>query len=192
MRYPPVLIVSIAAVALLAGCSTVSASPSPSAPVTAPSSSPSAAEETFTAGAPDGQCLTADLSASIQPASSTAGHIHDVITLTNNGAPCVLEGYPTVAVSSGGSQVGAAAEDDSSAIPAPITLAAGGTAEAQLTAVDIDPGGGPLGDACSLDVGDAVLVTPPHSMIALSVAEAGFPACTSGTPWMTVGPVTGG
>lgn len=195
MRYSPFLVVSVVAVSFLAGCSTISTPPSPppsNAASSTPSASSTAAAETFTAGAPDGQCLTAELSVSIQAASGTAGHLHEVITLTNKGGPCVLEGYPTVAVTSGGIPVGAAAEDDSSASPAPITLATGGTALAQLTAVNIDPGGGPLGDACAVDVGDAVAVTPPHSMIALSVAESGVPACSSGTPWMTVGPVTAG
>jgi hypothetical protein len=199
MRHLPAFTLCLATIAVLAGCSTPAAPPSntPSsdsspAPAASPSPSPTSASESFTAGAPDGQCLTASLSAALEPVSSSLGHLHWEIRLTDNGAPCVLDGVPEVQVTRSGTRLGAAAEAESGTTPAPVSLATGASAVASLSAVNNDPGGGPLGDACTLDHGDTVAITPPHAMIALLVPMAGFPACSSGTPWMTVGPLTNG
>jgi hypothetical protein len=186
----------LAVVAALTGCVSItipppgpSSSAEPSAP---PSASPSGPSESFTAGAPDGQCLTANLSASLEAEPSSLGHGHWSVILTNDGAPCVLDGFPTIQVTSNGTPLGAASEDDSGVPHSPASLATGGSAVASLSAVNIDPGGGPLGDACTVDHGDAVAVTPPHATIAIPVPMADFPACSNGTAWMTVGPVTNG
>ncbi|MBX3309190.1 MAG: DUF4232 domain-containing protein [Cryobacterium sp.] len=189
------LIVSTLATLLLAGCVTVNysppaSSPSRSAPPSASSASPSPSTETFTPGAPANQCLTANLSVSLEDEGASAGHLHAKVVFTNNGPDCVLKGFPTVQVAQGAAPIGAGSEEDSSAAVAPVTLMAGGSAIAQLTSVNIDPGGGPLGDSCVVDHGTGYLVTPPHSTTPIPVDVPNVPACTNGIVWMTAGPVT--
>lgn len=204
MRNTLLLALSVAAATLLAGCSTATAPPSPESPPTesSPSASPSAGEpssapnstapdssESFTAGAPDGQCRTANLTVSLGNEGSAAGHIHYAVTFTNTGETCVLEGFPTVQVTGGGSPIGVAATEDSGTAAQAISLTRGGTTSAELTVTNIASGGGPLGDACTVGHGDAFAVTPPHSTTAISVPMPNIPACSNGAQWMTVGPV---
>jgi Domain of unknown function (DUF4232) len=182
-------------VLLLAGCVTVTntsppASTSPSPTSASPEASPSATPESFTPGAPADQCLTANLSVAVQDESASAGHLHSLLVFTNNGPDCVLEGFPNVQVMNSGTPMGASSEEDSSVSEGTVSLPAGGTAVAQLTSVNIDPGGGPLGDSCVVDHGTGYLVTPPHSYTPIPVDVSGVPACTNGTVWMTAGPVT--
>lgn len=191
------LILPAAGVLLLAGCVSVTYSPGPSSPSpsdASPAASPSAASaspaESFTPGAPDGQCLTANLSVTVQDEGASAGHLHSKIVFTNNGPDCALQGYPNIQVMNAGVPMGSSSEEDSSASAALVTIAAGGSAVAQLTSVNIDPGGGPLGESCAVDHGSGYLVTPPHSYSPISVDVAGVPACTNGTVWMVAGPVT--
>lgn len=130
----------------------------------------------------------------IKGPDGSAGHLNYQIVFTNNGPDCVLEGYPEVAVlvSTGSGVLGAAAMDDTNAAATAVTLASGGTAVAALSAVNIDPGGGPLGGQCTLDHGDGFGITPPHSLQRIKVQLDSVPACSNGTAWMTVGPVTAG
>ncbi|MBX3090888.1 MAG: DUF4232 domain-containing protein [Cryobacterium sp.] len=188
------LVVPSFAVLLLAGCVTVvsppSSSPSSSSSASSPSASPSPAPEQFAPGAPANQCLTANLSVSVQEASASSGHLHSLIVFTNNGPECALSGFPSVQVMSSGVTMGASSEDDSSASPTVVTVPSGGTAVALLTSVNIDPDGGPLGDACVVDHGSGYDVTPPHSLSPISVDDDNLAACSNGAVWMTVGPVT--
>ncbi|MEO7348499.1 MAG: DUF4232 domain-containing protein [Terrimesophilobacter sp.] len=197
MRFTRFLSLSVAAAILLAGCATTATTtpqssqpPSPSATepsATEPAPSPS---EAFTAGAPEGQCLTANIAVSVAEADASAGHLHYVVTFTNKGEACVLKGFPTFQVTRDGAPLGLVAEDDSSAVPALVTLAAGGTAVAALTAINLGFDGGPLGDACAILEGNAVSVTPPHSTIAIPVTPLNFMACANDVPWMTIGPIS--
>ncbi len=187
----------IAVAMLLAGCVSITYSPTNTSPSPSgssasgtPSQSPSPTAESFTPGAPDGQCLTANLSVSVEDESSSAGHMHSAIVFTNNGPDCTLEGYPNVQVMNDGVPMGSSSEEDSTATEALVSLPAGGTATAQLASVNIDPGGGPLGDSCIVDHGTGYLVTPPHSYTAIPVDVPNVPACTNGTVWMTAGPVS--
>lgn len=164
--------------------------PTHSAPSTSPSASPSAAAETFTPGAPAGQCLTANLAVTIEAEGSSAGHQHATIVFTNKGASCVLEGFPAVQVIANGVPMGSSAGQDSSASSAPVTLASGGAASSELASINIDPGGGPLGDTCVVGHGDGYNITPPHSLLPILVPVSDTPACTNGVAWMTVGTLT--
>lgn len=185
---------------LLVGCSVSAPLPPPTSPPaaspsgTTPSPTATVAAETFAPGAPANQCHTADLAATIQGPDGSAGHLNYRIVFTNSGADCVLEGYPEVTVlkSAGSAILGAPAANDANTTGAAVDLATGATAVAILTAVNIDPGGGPLGSQCILDHGDGFVITPPHSLQPLKVMLAGVPACSNGTAWMTVGPVTSG
>ena len=104
----------------------------------------------------------------------------------------MLSGYPGVQVVAAGAPMGVAGQEDSSVAVAPVTIAEHGTAVAQVTSVNIDPGGGPLGGACVVGHGDGYNITPPHSLQPILVSMANVPACSNGTAWMTVGPVVAG
>ncbi|MEO7348501.1 MAG: DUF4232 domain-containing protein [Terrimesophilobacter sp.] len=185
MRNSHFLTLSVATAVLLAGCTSTSVpqGSEPSAPTSPaqtsepPASTPPAAPpqsvpsepEQFTAGAPDGQCLTENLTVAISDPDGSAGKLHYELIITNTGSECVLEGFPRVQVTSGGSPIGAAASEDSSTPPVSLSLTRGGTTYAALTMTNIGSGGGPLGTACTVAQGDALAVTPPHSMIAISV-----------------------
>jgi hypothetical protein len=189
-------IVPFLTVLALAGCITATgpspaSPPSPSvSPKESPSASPTTPAETFTPGAPEGQCLTANLLVSVVDEGSSAGHLHSQVVFTNRGPACVLDGFPTVQVMKAGVPMGSGIEDDSSAAEAPVPLASGGTAVAQLTSVNINSDGGPLGDSCVVDHGTGYLITPPHSYTPIPADVADLPACTNGTVWMMAGPVT--
>lgn len=193
MRFLPAIALS-AAVALLAGCSTpspepASSSPASSPPISSPSASPTEASETFSPGAPAGQCLTANLVISFEGPFGSAGHLNYRIAFTNNGPTCVLQGFPGVAVVRDGTQLGQEAEDAVGFTPAAISLDAGGVAVSHLSSVNIDPAGGPLGNGCSVDHGDGYRITAPHSMTPFTVAAPNVAACTNGITWMTIDPV---
>lgn len=204
MRSSLFLTLSVATAVLLAGCTSTSApqgsepsapmspqqtsEPSASTPATTPPQSVPTAPEQFTAGAPDGQCLTENLTVSLSDPDGTAGKLHYEVTITNTGSACVLEGFPRVRVTAGGSPIGAEAAQDPSTTPVSLSLTRGGTTSATLTMTNIGSGGGPLGTACTFAQGDALAVTPPHSMIAISV-PMDVPACSNGIEWMKVGPV---
>ena len=84
-------------------------------------------------------CTTNDLTATLGPYTPNAGNIDQIIDFTNvSGATCTLYGYPGAALATGttsAAQVGAAA-DRTSSEPSLVTLARGGTANAQLEIVD--------------------------------------------------------
>lgn len=104
----------------------------------------------------------------------------------------MLEGFPSIQVTAGGTPIGVAATEESSTTSEAISLTRGGTTSAELTVTNIASGGGPLGDACTVEQGNAYAVTPPHSTIVVPVSVPNVPACSNGTPWMTVGPVVNG
>ena len=197
------LTLPVVAVALLAGCS------SPAAPVSSPTASPTVsptssptptASPAPTGGsevdpnAPDGQCADADLSVDIaaDPGGAGAGSVPYVITFTNSGPECVLEGAPGVSVrgDNDSSQIGEPAEQQGTATP--VTLSTGGTAVAALTVVNIGTDGGPLGSACKVTAGEGYRVYAPHSFEPVFVKSSGVAACSSSSDFMQVGTVTAG
>lgn len=195
------LALPVLAVAVLAGCAsggtptadptaTATASPTTSAP--APSATPAPDGGQVDPNAPEGQCADANLTATVtpDPGGAGAGSITSVITFTNSGPECVLEGAPGVSIRGDGDgvQIGEPAEQQGT--PAPVTLAQGGTAVAPLTSVNIGTDGGPLGADCEFTTGDGYRVYPPHSFEPIFIQSAGVPACTSTSIFMHVGVVT--
>jgi Protein of unknown function (DUF4232) len=129
---------SVALAGLLTGCG--SASPSGGSTVTitvtASTSAPatgSAGTATPTPGGPPA-CATAILKGTLGPGSAAAGSSYYPIVFANtSGSACTLYGYPGVSfVSASGSQVGAPATEDPVYSRQLVTLAAGGTAHAEL------------------------------------------------------------
>jgi len=112
---------------------------SASPPATVPQTTAPAVAPASVGSAATSPCATHDLTATLGPYNPNAGNIDQVIDFTNvSGAPCSLYGFPGVALTTGmrpSAQVGAAADRTSSA-PSLVTLASGGTANAQLKIVD--------------------------------------------------------
>ena len=201
MRFAPVFVLPVLAVGLLAGCATtqvpsadVTASSSPSDPTESPTPTGGSPDEVFAPGAPDGQCAAVNLDVTIEGADGAAGSTYYRVVFTNSGQECVLQGFPTVAISGlgNGTQMGVKADELDESSPVIVTLATGGSAVAPLQAITIDPGGGPLGASCTVGNGDGYTVSPPHSYEQLFVEAPGVPACTNGIPWMKVGVVAAG
>jgi Protein of unknown function (DUF4232) len=200
MRVSALLFAPVVAVLLLAGCTagspTSSGSPSPS-PSDTPSASPSpsASEDPIDPSAPAGQCKDTNLKVEISAPDGAAGSLNYQVSFTNTGtSDCVLDGYPTIYVvgNGNGTEFGVVAAQDLSTPASTVTLEAGSVGVALLTAVNIDPGGGPLGAACTVGKGDGWVVLPPHSYHQYPISSPGVPACTNGKAWMTIGPVVAG
>jgi hypothetical protein len=144
--------------------------------------------------APAGQCPDADLEVEVQYVDSSAGHLDYTVVFTNTGsASCELRGAPGVSVvDASGVEIGEAATRVGDDDPPTLTLGPGASVAAQLTAVNIDPDGGPLDD-CPVVQGAAYLVYPPHSFTAVTVSTGEpVPACESTAEFLTVGPVQQG
>ncbi|HEY8280859.1 MAG TPA: DUF4232 domain-containing protein [Leifsonia sp.] len=127
-----------------------------------------------------GQCDTSDLSGSITSGGGgAAGSVAVTLVLTNTGAKaCTLQGWPGVSfVGDGnGTQLGAAAEQDTTAPHPTVSLAPGGTATAPLRiaqALNYSSG------TCSPQKPDGLRVYPPGSTTALFVSYTDMTACAS-------------
>jgi hypothetical protein len=190
----PALAAAAAIVALLSGCAggtpTPTASPLPTAspsPTATTTPSPAASVDP---NAPSGQCADDALSVSISGGDGGAGSIGYDLVFTNTGsAECELRGAPGVSVIDGaGTQLGEPAEQVGDDAPDTLTLQPGGSVTAPLTAVNIDPDGGPLDD-CPVVHGTGYRVFPPHSFTGFVVDANNVPACDSSTVFLKVGPV---
>lgn len=195
------IVLALTTATLLAGCITIQMpnsntntnsgqSTSPSPTTSSASSDQSSPPEVFTSGAPDGQCLSANLSTQFEPESSSMGHFHYSVVFTNTGSQtCKLQGFPAIQVVKAGIALGAQADPDSAAAPSVVSLAPGASASAQLSGVNLGLDGGPIGDSCAVDSGDGVSITPPHSTVPTVIAMPDFSACANPVTWMTIGPV---
>jgi hypothetical protein len=188
---------------VLSGCSgggdTVAAPDASSTPVatTTPEATPTPTPTPSATGqvdpnAPEGQCLDANLTVTVtpDPGGAGAGSITSVVTFANSGPECVLEGAPGVSMRGDGDgvQIGQPAEQQGT--PAPVTLAQGGSAVAQLTSVNIGTDGGALGTDCQATSADGYRVYPPHSFQPFFVPTLDIYACTSDVVFLHVGVVT--
>lgn len=202
MRQSPVVAVLAVAslAAILAGCSPTP-DPTPSTTTTTPTSATPTSTPTATTtpavdpDAPAGQCADDALSVAVTEADAGAGNLYYQVVFTNTGADsCELRGYPGVSVVGGGNgtQIGAAAAElQGGPQVATYTLEPGGSMGAALTAVNVEGGGGPLGDSCQATTGDGWRVYPPHSFVAVFVPSAGVAACANAdTPWLTIAPLS--
>ena len=204
MRRSTAFVVPFALAVLLAGCTSgtpdassspatpASSAPASSAPVSPSTSATPSPSASVDPTAPEGQCADDVLSVQLSGGDAGAGSIDYRLAFTNNGTTdCVLAGAPGVSVvgNGDGSQVGEAATQDETADPASVTLPPGGTATADLRSINIEGGGGALGDACPTTTGDGYRVFPPHSFNSIFIDSPGVPACTGTTPWLTVSAV---
>ena len=179
-----VAIVPVILILALAGCA-------PAGPTPGTSASPTA-DPTETADAPLEPCADGTITPTVGEAEGTAGHLNYQIAFTNSGPECTLEGFPQIAVigNGNGTQFGVVADQMTELTPAPVTIATGASGYAWLEAVNIDPGGGPLGSDCAVGYGDGWNIYIPGAIEPTFVSAPNTPACTSGLPWMRIGPIS--
>jgi hypothetical protein len=153
---------------------TVTVTPSlpPAPPATGSSSSPAS-------GPP--ACATSALSVKLGQGNGAAGSTYVPIVFTNTGSSaCSLFGYPGVSFVTGtnGSQVGLAAQRDSTTPAQLVSLAPGGTAHATLQIVDAQnfPSA-----TCKITSVSTLKVFPPNQTAALFATLPGTKTCSSNT-----------
>jgi hypothetical protein len=142
---------ALAVVALATGCaaaSTVTApppttsaatTPATTAPAASATSTPAAGASAANPGSGPQPCSSRYLRADAGLSQGTAGSIYQVITLTNlDNVACTLYGYPGVSLANGTpvTQVGAAADRDTTSSPKTVTLQPQGVASATLRVID--------------------------------------------------------
>jgi hypothetical protein len=143
---------------------------------------------------PAGQCADDALKVEVQYVDAGAGSTDYNVVFTNTGSDsCELRGAPGVSVvDASGVQIGEAAGRVGDDDPPTLTLEPGTSVAAALTAVNIDPDGGPLDD-CTVVQGTDYLVYPPHSFTGVTVSTGQpVPACESTAEFLHVGPVQQG
>ncbi|MGD0699890.1 MAG: DUF4232 domain-containing protein [Trebonia sp.] len=114
-------------------------------------------------------CTTANLSVwvDLSQGSAAAGHVYYPLDFTNTGSrACTLSGYPGVsATTAGGSQIGRAAGRDPRYKAKTVTIAAGGSAHAILTWVQV---GNFTASGCKPATASLIKVYPPNRKSAAS------------------------
>ncbi|TAM70589.1 MAG: DUF4232 domain-containing protein [Microbacteriaceae bacterium] len=180
------LIVAVVVVALRNDASPMPPTTSPvtSAPAT-PSATPTSTSTTTPAVT---RCTIAQLSVALGQPNGAAGSELVPILFTNTGStPCELHGFPGVSfVGQGnGTQLGAAAAEDSSDAMVQNTLQPGGIVQAPLKIVNAQ-----LQSTCTIVHADGLRVYPPHSFQAVFVQASGLSACSNtDVSLLTVKPV---
>ena len=116
-----------------------------------------------------GVCDASSLAGSLQPVDAGMGSVHYQLVLTNTGSqPCVLSGYPGVSYAdAAGQPVGIPASRAPEA-GAAVTVAPGQSASAGLQ----ETGAGSYGQVCNPHETSALVVYPPGSTEALSIAHS--------------------
>lgn len=116
-----------------------------------------------------GACDASSLSGSLQPVDAGMGAVHYQLVLTNTGSqPCVLSGYPGVSYAdAAGQPIGIPASRAPEA-GAAVTVAPGQSASAGLQ----ETGAGSYGQVCNPHETSALIVYPPGSTEALSIAHS--------------------
>jgi hypothetical protein len=197
-------VTAAAAAGLLAGCASASTHQAGTSPAGGAASGKTATAAAPAAGTGSAASGTAGL-ALCQPSSlqvtvnasqagGAAGSTYLPVDFTNtSGSPCGLYGYPgmsfVTAGDSSGSQIGAAAEQNSSFGKVPVRLAAGGAAHAWLQVAEA---GNYPAATCQPVTAHWLRVYAPGETQALYVSHA-FDACSSDSaPLLTVMPVRSG
>ncbi|MEV1062925.1 DUF4232 domain-containing protein [Streptomyces sp. NPDC050263] len=138
MRAVPITVAALAAALLLTACGGGDDSGSGGDKSTAAETAGTAG----TAGGTGTTCAAGDLGQEVGPvnAAPAAGDSGNVtVTLTNNGAECVLEGFPKVELQAGSSS--ATVPNDAAAEAQALTLPAQGTATFTITYLRSEDGG---------------------------------------------------
>ncbi|QRP97071.1 DUF4232 domain-containing protein [Corynebacterium sp. FDAARGOS 1242] len=146
--------------------------------------------ETVPASTEDGACATAQLDISLNNEQGAAGsRLADIVFTNTSNAPCTLTGFPGVSAvtNDDGTQLGAAAERETSLPSATVTLEPGKSARAglKMTVVDvIDPA------TCQPQPADGLRVYPPGETASAFVRVEGLQGCAGEANYLSVQPVT--
>ncbi len=169
------------------------ASPGTSSSTGSATSPPPATSSSTTTPATDTtgrRCLAAALRPATQKSGVAAGSVYLTIGLTNIGTTtCTLFGYPGVSIvgHGNGTQIGAAAQRDTTKKPSTVTLAVGHSTTFVL--VVAQAANYPPAD-CSTVMADGFRIYPPGSTDAVYLADKGVTGCAKSTAkLLTVGPV---
>jgi hypothetical protein len=197
-------VAALICVALAAGCGSSSSSPSTpassagsSSPAAAPSSTtPATAPSTSVSPAVTGTpgpspCATSGLKVTLGPSSGSAGSVEQTIVFTNtSSATCTLYGYPGVSLVSAPpyTQIGLAANRDSTTPVRLVTLAPGASANAMLRIVDA-LNFGPA--TCSPTKAAFLRIYPPNQTVPVYLADASE-TCAQPVQTLTVQAVQAG
>ena len=197
-------VAALICVALAAGCGSSSSSPSTpassassSSPAAAPSSTtPATAPSTSVSPAVTGTpgpspCATSGLKVTLGPSSGSAGSVEQTIVFTNtSSATCTLYGYPGVSLVSAPpyTQIGLAANRDSTTPVRLVTLAPGASASAMLRIVDA-LNFGPA--TCSPTKAAFLRIYPPNQTVPVYLADASE-TCAQPVQTLTVQAVQAG
>jgi hypothetical protein len=134
------------------------------------------------------RCTVDELSVTLGAGNGAAGSEIVPIVFTNTGkTSCELHGFPGVSfVGDGnGTQLGAAADEDSSSPIVQNTLKPGGAVQAQLKIASAQNF-----DNCTVVPADGFRVYPPHSFDSVFVKATGMSACSNAAVHLlTVQPV---
>jgi hypothetical protein len=207
-RVTPLVLTAVALASLLAGCGTVKAPQSTSAPAGGSTASgrhtppPGAAGTGRPAASPASSvnglavCQSGSLRVSVNTAlaGAAAGSTYYPVDFTNtSGSACAMFGYPGVsfvtAGSGSGTQVGAAAQENPAFGKLAVRLDPGGVAHAWL---QVGTAGNFPETACKPQTVEWLKVFPPDQTVAVYVSHS-FDACASmGAPLLFVMPVRTG
>lgn len=137
------------------------------------------------------RCTTTGLKVSVAQGHPSAGHMSYRIRFQNtSGDPCSLQGYPGVSAvgHDNGTQLGKAASR-SGASGNKVTLIPNASGYADIYAVNIGEGGGPLGAECKVSKADGWRIYPPGETRAAYVPQNDMTACTSQSGWLQISAV---
>lgn len=183
--------IAILGILALAGCAPADSGAADPSATSSEVAGPTATSSP-TSDAPLELCADGTITPQVNGADGTAGHLNYQVEFVNSGPECTLEGFPQIAVigNGNGTQFGVNAEQMLDITAVPVTLASGASAYAWLEAVNIDPGGGPLGSDCIVGYGDGWNIYVPGAIEPTFVSAPNLPSCTNGLPWMRIGPIS--
>lgn len=177
-----VVIVGLIVALVIAVAGKNSPAPAPSSPTASasasasPSPTPSATPTpTPTQTADAGTCSVDELTLSLGQSNGGAGSTVVPIVFTNTGTrDCQLEGFPGVSLvgDEDGTQIGAAAAEDSSVPIEVFTLAPNDSVQALVTVTNASNY-----DTCGSETADGFRVYPPHSFDAVFVPTTDYAPC---------------
>ncbi|HTZ93086.1 MAG TPA: DUF4232 domain-containing protein [Streptosporangiaceae bacterium] len=188
--------VTVAAAALVAGCSGSTPVAGPTVTVTATSSasasaSPTSAPATTTPAGP-GPCQSSNLKVTLGSGNGAAGStLYEILFTNHSGVTCTLYGYPGVSFTGEtyAVQVGPAATRNHDIQPSLVTLAPGAVASAQISVVDAQ--NYPAGQ-CGLTTASGILVYPPNLTTSVGLPFNGYTCVHARDHVLSVDPVVAG
>ncbi|TQM81354.1 uncharacterized protein DUF4232 [Saccharothrix saharensis] len=162
--------------------SSLAVEPSSESAPAPPSSAPvTSAQVTATAAPASGRCTAAVLAAAVESTGAGAGNRYGKLVVTNNGAgPCTVNGYSGLQLlDSAGNPVPTDLRRTSDPGPAPVVLAPGTAAAANLHWTVVPTGDEPVDRPCQEEAVRAAAI-PPDETEPMSLRWGLGPVCAGG------------